>query len=94
MLGNGEKFGLRIKYASQNRPSGIPEAFIIGEKFIKNKKNILILGDNIFYGQGLIELIMNAKKSFKKGANIFTYPVNNPQDFGVVELKKIKLKKW
>ena len=88
LLGNGEKFGLRIKYATQNRPSGIPEAFIIGEKFIKNKKNILILGDNIFYGQGLIELIMNAKKSFKKGANIFTYPVNNPQDFGVIELRK------
>ena len=93
LLGNGEKFGLRIKYATQDKPSGIPEAFIIGEKFIKNKKNILILGDNIFYGQGLIELIMNAKKSFKKGANIFTYPVNNPQDFGVVELKKNKIKK-
>ena len=93
LLGNGEKFGLRIKYATQDKPSGIPEAFIIGEKFIKNKKNILILGDNIFYGQGLIELILNAKKSFKKGANIFTYPVNNPQDFGVVELKKNKIKK-
>ena len=65
LLGNGEKFGLRIKYATQDKPSGIPEAFIIGEKFIKNKK-YLILGDNIFYGQGLIELIMNAKKSFKR----------------------------
>ena len=66
LLGNGEKFGLRIKYATQDKPSGIPEAFIIGEKFIKNKKNILILGDNIFYGQGLIELIRMLKNLLKK----------------------------
>ncbi len=93
LLGNGNKYGLRIKYAVQDKPSGIPESFIIGEKFIKNQNSILILGDNIFYGQGLIELIKNAKKSFKKGANIFAYPVNNPQDFGVVELKKNKIQK-
>ena len=93
LLGNGEKFGLKIKFALQNKPSGIPEAFTIGEKFIKNKKSILILGDNIFHGQGLIELIMNTKKSFKKGANIFTYPVNNPEEFGVIELKKNKIKR-
>ncbi len=93
LLGNGNKYGLRIKYAVQDKPSGIPESFIIGEKFIKNQNSVLILGDNIFYGQGLIELIKNAKKSFKKGANIFAYPVNNPQDFGVVELKKNKIQK-
>lgn len=88
LIGNGEKLGIKIRYKKQLKPAGIPEAFIIGEDFIKNENVILILGDNIFYGQGLIEIIKKTKNSFKNGAKIFTYPVKNPNEFGVVELKK------
>ena len=87
LIGNGEKLGIKIRYKKQHKPAGIPEAFIIGEDFIKNENVILILGDNIFYGQGLIEIIKKTKNSFKNGAKIFTYPVKNPNEFGVVELK-------
>ena len=92
LLGDGSHLGIKIKYKEQNNPNGIPEAFIIGKEFVKNDKIALILGDNIFYGQGLIE-ILNKSKKFKKGAKIFTYPVQNPKDFGVVEMKKNRIKK-
>ena len=92
MLGNGKNFGIKIEYQEQKKPSGIPEAFILGEKFINNENIALILGDNIFYGQGLVEIIMASKK-LKNGAKIFSYPVRNPKDFGVVELKKNKISK-
>lgn len=93
LLGNGKKFGIKIRYKTQNKPTGIPESFIIGEEFIDNKNIILILGDNIFYGQGLVEIIQKSKNSFKNGAKIFTYPVKNPNEFGVAELKNNKIKK-
>jgi len=93
LLGNGKKFGIKIRYKTQNKPTGIPESFIIGEEFIDNKNVILILGDNIFYGQGLVEIIQKSKNSFKNGAKIFTYPVKNPNEFGVAELKNNKIKK-
>ena len=77
LLGNGKKFGIKIRYKTQNKPTGIPESFIIGEEFIDNKNVILILGDNIFYGQGLVEIIQKSKNSFKNGAKIFTNEIIN-----------------
>jgi glucose-1-phosphate thymidylyltransferase len=86
ILGNGLNFGIKIQYIEQKKPNGLPEAFIIGEKFI-NKKNIaLILGDNFFYGQGFTKRLKE-KTKIKAGATIFTYQVNNPQDYGVAEIK-------
>jgi len=92
LLGDGKKLGIKIQYKEQDKPSGIPEAFILGEQFINNKSIALILGDNIFYGQGLIEII-TASKKLLKGAKIFSYPVRNPNDFGVIELKNNRISK-
>jgi len=90
ILGNGSNFGIKIQYKEQRKPNGLPEAFIIGEKFI-NKKNVaLILGDNFFYGQGFTNRL---KKITKKnlGSTIFTYQVKNPQDYGVAIVKNKKI---
>ena len=92
LLGQGENLGIKINYCEQEKPNGIPEAFILGENFINNDNVALMLGDNIFYGQGLVEIITKTKKNLK-GAQIFSYPVRNPKDFGVVELKKNKISK-
>lgn len=90
ILGNGSNFGIKIQYLTQNKPNGLPEAFIIGEKFI-NKKNVaLILGDNFFYGQGFTKRLKKKTKA-KSGSTIFTYQVNNPEDYGIVEMKKGKI---
>jgi glucose-1-phosphate thymidylyltransferase len=90
ILGNGSNFGIKIQYLTQDKPNGLPEAFIIGEKFI-NKKNVaLILGDNFFYGQGFTKRLKQKTKS-KSGSTIFTYQVNNPEDYGIVEMKKDKI---
>jgi len=90
ILGNGSNFGVKIQYLTQNKPNGLPEAFIIGEKFI-NKKNVaLILGDNFFYGQGFTKRLKQKTKA-KSGSTIFTYQVNNPEDYGIVEMKKDKI---
>jgi glucose-1-phosphate thymidylyltransferase len=83
LLGNGSDLGINIQFAVQDEPRGLAEAFIIGEEFIKNGPAALILGDNIFYGQGLgVQL-----QSFKKvsGANIFAHRVKDPERYGVVE---------
>jgi glucose-1-phosphate thymidylyltransferase len=90
VLGNGSNFGIKIQYLTQQKPNGLPEAFIIGEKFI-NKKNVaLILGDNFFYGQGFTKRLREQTK-IKSGSTIFTYKVNNPQDYGIVEIKNNKI---
>jgi glucose-1-phosphate thymidylyltransferase len=90
ILGDGSNFGIKIQYLTQPKPNGIPEAFIIGEKFI-NKQNIaLILGDNFFYGQGFTKKLREQIK-IKSGSTIFTYKVNNPQDYGIVEIKNNKI---
>ena len=84
LLGNGSRFGVDIKYQIQERASGIAEAFVIGEQFIGASSVCLILGDNIFYGQGLgaqLEQI-NADSC----ATIFGYPVSDPERYGVVEV--------
>jgi glucose-1-phosphate thymidylyltransferase len=84
LLGDGSQFGVNLKFAIQKSPDGIAQAFIIGESFIGKDNVCLILGDNIFYGQGLTTLLkQSASKS--KGATIFSYEVNKPEDFGIIE---------
>ena len=87
LLGNGEDFGVKLEYAIQEKPNGLAEAFIIGEKFIGNDSCALVLGDNIFYGHGLTGILKEAEAR-KEGATIFGYYVPNPKDFGVVEFDK------
>ncbi len=90
VLKNGEHFGVKIQYKEQNNPNGLPEAFIIGEKFI-NKQNVaLILGDNFFYAQSLTKSLQNATK-LKRGAKVFLHPVNNPKLYGIAQLKNKKI---
>ena len=90
LLKDGSQFGINISYAIQEKPNGLAEAFIIGEKFINNDDVCLILGDNIFYGHGFSEILINAKKNLD-GAKIFAYQVKNPQDFGVIEFNNKKI---
>ena len=87
ILGNGESLGIKINYEEQKKPNGLPEAFIIGEKFINNDDVALILGDNFFYGQGFTNRIKDCINN-NDGATIFTYIVNNPSDYGIAELNK------
>ena len=87
LLGNGKKIGVKISYGVQKKPRGIVDALIIGKKFIEKDSVCLILGDNIFYGNELPKILQEAKKE-NKGATIFGYRVNNPEEFGVVELDK------
>jgi glucose-1-phosphate thymidylyltransferase len=91
ILGNGSNFGIKIQYLAQQKPNGLPEAFIIGEKFINKKSVALILGDNFFYGQGFTKRLKQQTR-IKSGSSIFTYKVNNSQDYGIVEIKKNKIK--
>ena len=84
LIEDGSNFGLKISYAIQEKPNGLAEAFLIGEKFIGNDSCALVLGDNIFYGHGFTGMLKEAF-SKEKGATIFGYYVNNPKDFGVVE---------
>jgi len=82
--------GVRFSYAEQLQPNGIAEAFIIGEEFIGDDSVCLILGDNVFYGHGLTEMLIDAKKIIENegGALVFGYYVNDPQRYGVVEFDK------
>jgi glucose-1-phosphate thymidylyltransferase len=84
LLGNGEQIGLQIEYAKQYEARGLADAFLIGEKFIDQKPVCLILGDNIFYGQGFQEKLSKAART-KEGATVFAYQVRKPEQFGVIE---------
>lgn len=84
LLGDGHQIGIDISYAIQEKPNGLAEAFIIGEDFIGNDDVALILGDNIFYGQSLSDVLKNAMVR-EEGATIFGYYVKNPKAYGVVE---------
>ncbi len=84
LLGDGSDFGMRFEYAVQEHPNGLAEAFLIGESFIGSDSCALVLGDNIFYGHGLTGMVKEAAQK-TCGATVFGYPVNNPEDFGVVE---------
>lgn len=85
LLGDGSDLGLRFSYASQEQPRGLADAFIVGREFVGKDSVALILGDNIFYGHGLPEMLSSAS-SRKRGATIFGYFVNTPEQYGVVEL--------
>ncbi|WP_029652926.1 glucose-1-phosphate thymidylyltransferase RfbA [Marinobacter daepoensis] len=86
-LGSGEQFGINLSYEIQPSPDGLAQAFIIGEKFIGDDSVCLVLGDNIFYGQGFTPKLKQAAENAKsgKGATVFGYQVKDPERFGVVE---------
>ena len=84
LFGNGNQIGLNISYAVQEKPNGLAEAFLIGEEFIGNDSCALVLGDNIFFGQGFSPKVQKAAK-IEKGAEIFGYLVKDPREYGVVE---------
>jgi glucose-1-phosphate thymidylyltransferase len=83
MLGDGSPFGLSLSYAEQAQPNGLAEAFIIGREFIGGGNVAMILGDNIFYGAGLIEMLQQAAMQ-QSGATVFAYGVDDPERYGVV----------
>ncbi|UUV17142.1 glucose-1-phosphate thymidylyltransferase RfbA [Fusobacteria bacterium ZRK30] len=87
LLGSGSDYGIQLEYAIQESPNGLAEAFIIGEEFLGDSPCALVLGDNVFYGHGLTGKLKGAFEK-RKGATIFGYPVNNPEDFGVVEFNE------
>jgi glucose-1-phosphate thymidylyltransferase len=87
LLGSGADWGIRLEYAEQPSPDGLAQAFIIGDTFIGDDDACLVLGDNIFYGHGLPELLRNARKNVEedKQATVFGYYVNDPERYGVAE---------
>lgn len=87
LLGRGDQWGIKLSYAVQPKPEGLAQALIIGEKFLDGASSCLILGDNIFYGQGL-EQKLNLATRLTEGAIIFGYYVNKPQAYGVIEFDK------
>ena len=90
LLGDGSDYGVKFEYAEQPSPDGLAQAFIIGEKFIGDDSVCLVLGDNIFYGHGLTEMLKDAVKTVEKDskATVFGYWVSDPERYGVVEFDK------
>ena len=86
-LGDGSQWGIRLSYAKQPKPDGLAQAFIIAEEFLNNAPSVLILGDNIFYGHGLPELLASANNK-QAGATVFGYHVNDPERYGVLGFDK------
>jgi glucose-1-phosphate thymidylyltransferase len=84
LLGDGTQWGLRFSYVEQDQPRGLADAFRVGAEFIAGESSCLILGDNIFFGQGLSE-ILHRSATLTEGARIFAYPVRDPERYGVVE---------
>ena len=84
LLGDGAQWGLRLSYAVQAKPEGIAQAFLLGREFVGTQRVALVLGDNIFYGHDLTELLKRAAGR-ERGGTVFAYPVNDPQRYGVVE---------
>ena len=89
ILGNGDRFGVTLKYTEQSSPRGLPDAFILGEKFIGKDNVSLILGDNFFYAQSLTAKLKNCVK-LKKGCKVLLHPVNTPELYGVATINKNK----
>ena len=92
IIPNGKRFGMKITFKEQFKPRGLPEAFILGEEFIKKDKVAMILGDNFFYGQSLSKILNNCVK-IQKGAKVLLHKVTKPENFGVALLKGKKIKK-
>lgn len=87
LLGDGSEFGLKFSYATQETPRGLADAFIVGRKFVGDDSVALVLGDNIFYGHGLPEMLAKASAR-KDGATVFGYVVKTPEQYGVIELDR------
>jgi len=87
LLPNGNNLGIKITYAEQEKPKGLPEAFIIGKKFIGSNSVALILGDNFFFGQNLTKKLEQCTK-LSKGAKIFLHPVKDPSLYGIATVNK------
>jgi glucose-1-phosphate thymidylyltransferase len=87
LLGDGSRWGIALSYAEQPRPDGLAQAFVIGREFIGGGSVALVLGDNIFYGNGLQELLQQSAQECN-GATVFAYQVRNPQAYGVVEFDR------
>ena len=87
LLGDGSQWNINITYEIQHSPDGLAQAYIIGEEFVGSSNSILVLGDNIFYGNNFVNDLENAN-SFTGGASIFAYHVNDPERYGVVEFDK------
>jgi glucose-1-phosphate thymidylyltransferase len=85
LLGDGSRYGLKLSYAVQQRPRGLADAFIVGRQFVGKDAVALVLGDNIFYGHGLPEILKRAGAR-KKGATVMAYAVNDPERYGVIEM--------
>jgi len=90
LIPNGKKLGMKINYIEQDKPRGLPDAFILGKNFIKNDNVAMILGDNFFYGQSLSKTLFNCVK-IKRGAKIVLHKVANPEKFGVATVKGKKI---
>ncbi len=87
LLGDGKDFGLKLSYAVQDHPRGLADAFIVGREFVGPSSVALVLGDNIFYGHGLPEMLVAATRR-PKGATVFGYSVKTPEQYGVIEFNK------
>ena len=87
ILPNGKNLGIKITYAEQTKPKGLPDAFVVGEKFIGKDNVSLILGDNFFYGQSFSKKLIECSR-LKKGAKVLLYKVSNPQNYGVAKINK------
>ena len=84
LLGDGRRWGLSLSYAEQPRPDGLAQAFLIGAEFVKGHRVALVLGDNLFYGHGLSQMLVAASEKRRPGATVFAYHVTDPQRYGVV----------
>tara|TARA_Y100001970_G_scaffold278856_1_gene385176 strand:- start:8830 stop:9696 length:867 start_codon:yes stop_codon:yes gene_type:complete len=92
LLGDGSRYGIKINYKIQNKPRGLPEAFVLGKSFINNDNVALILGDNFFYGQSLAKKLEKSS-AHKNGATIFLKEVASPKNYGVAKISKNKIEK-
>ena len=90
LIPDGKKLGMKINYIEQDKPRGLPDAFILGKKFIKKDNVAMILGDNFFYGQSLSKMLFDCVK-IKKGAKVVLHKVSNPEKFGVATVKGKKI---